>query len=525
MADKKEIIKIDRYVEMVLKGRWLIIIPFCLAMITGIYLAMTLPRIYSAETLILVQPQRVPSDYVRSVVSTNLDARLSSISQEIMSRSNLEKIIDRFKLFAGSQYEKMYMEEKVENLRKRIEVKVLGAKRGQAADAFSISFKGRQPETVMKIANALASYVINENLKDRETQAIGTSNFLEAELKTMRQRLEVVEESLKNYRKQYMGELPEQLETNLNILDRLQAQIDDRAESLRNAKDRAALIENQIQAAREMRATQVSGQSESEYTITLRQLREQLASLKNRYTARHPDVIRLEKRIADLEAESDDTTPDAQMPIKINKNSTLAANQRQLQAVKRDIGNILTEIDQLHHDVRKYQERVENTPKREQELMSLRRDYSNIQASYNSLLNRRLEAEISVNMERKQKGEQFRIIDSAKIPQKPVSPDMKKLFLLTLVIGLGIGSGIVFLIDLQNTAFRRAKEIEDVLGLPVLATVPVILQRKDTLWRWFNTVMSVCAVMVSLTLMAGFAVLAFKRIDLTMAFVRRFLNL
>ena len=355
---------------------------------------------------------------------------------------------------------------------------------------------------------------------------MGTSNFLDSELTTMRQRLEAVEEALKKYRKQYMGELPEQLETNLNILDRLQVQIGEREESLRNAKNRMALIENQIQAAREMQTSQVSEGDESEYAMNLRLLKEELTGLKNRYTSRHPDVIRLEKRITDLEAENKDTgLTDEQAQARADANSAAGIGQRQLYEIKQDINGLVKEIAQLNHEVLRYQKRVENTPKREQELMSLRRDYNDIQESYSSLLSRKLEAEISVNMERKQKGEQFRIIDAARLPQKPVSPDMKKLFLLTVAVGLGIGGGVVFLLDFINTSFKKPEDIEAVLGVPLLATVPTVLQPKDRMWRRFNAVMSVCAVTISLALMIGFAALSFKGVDATIAFVRRFVNI
>lgn len=514
MTDKKEAIKIDQYFEMVLKGRWFIIIPFCLAMLVGIYLAITLPRVYSAETLILVEPQSVPSDYVRSVVSVDIDSRINTISQQIMSRSNLEKIITNYNFFSDSN-NNMYMEDKIENMRKRIKVNVTRAGRRQA-DAFSISFKGYQPERVMNVANALASYVIDENLKVREEQAVGTSSFLESELNTMRQRLETVEETLREYRKQYMGELPEQLRTNLNILDRLQIQIGEREERLRKAKDRMALIEK----------TQVSEQSESEYEITLRKLKEKLAGLKNRYTPRHPDVIRFEKRIADFEAEYKNAAQaSTQVEAKADVDKPAWVSNRQLYITKQDIKNLEIEIAQLNSVVQRYQIRVENTPKREQELMTLRRDYNNIQGSYNSLLNRKLEAEISVNMERKQKGEQFRIIDSAKLPQKPISPDMKKLFLATVALGLGIGGGLIFLLNFQDTSFKTSAEIEAVLGVPVLATVPKVLEPKDLMWRRFNAVMSVCAVLVSLALIAGFGLLTFNGVNVSLEFVRRFVNL
>jgi len=528
MTDQKEIIKIGQYIEMVLRYRWYIITSFCLAMIAGIYLAITLPKVYQATTLILVDPQRVPTDYVQSVVDQDINTRISTISQQIMSRSNIEKIINEFNLLTGPEYARMYMEDKIENVRERILVNVTHDRRREA-DSFSVSFKGKNPQRVMRIANTLATYFIDENLKVREIQAIGTSDFLEGELTAMRNRLEEVEEALKEYRKKYMGELPEQLETNLNILDRLQVQIGEREESLRNDSGRLASIENQLQLERKTNLNEVSGMPESEYILNLRRHKEQLADLKSRYTLRHPDVIRLKKTITDLEEKSQNTGAETsdriQGATEESQNRGEELYLRQIQEIKLGINSLKNEIVNLTNEIRIYKQRVENTPKREQELMSLRRDYANIQESYSSLLGRKLEAEISVNMERKQKGEQFRVVDSAKLPEKPVSPDMKKLFIFTIAAGLGLGGGFIFLLESMDTSFRRPESIESRLGLSVMATVPKILQPDQKRWRRVNIVMTMIAVIISFCLFCGFFVLTFKGVDQTIAFVQRFVNI
>ena len=200
---KTEAIKPEMIIGIVLRRRWFIIIPFCLSMIAGIYLSVTLPKEYQAETLILIEPQRVPQNYVQPIVSSDLDTRISTISQQIMSRTNLEKIIERFKLFSAPKYEKMYMEDKVESIRKRVSVEVTRVRND--AEAFNISFIWADREKVMNIANTLATYFIDQNLKVREAQAVGTSNFLDDELNTMKIRLMGVEENLKKYRETYMG--------------------------------------------------------------------------------------------------------------------------------------------------------------------------------------------------------------------------------------------------------------------------------------------------------------------------------
>jgi len=526
VTNAAEAIKIDQYLEIVLRRRWLIIIPFCLSMMAGIYLALTLPKYYSAETLILVQPQRVPSSYVRSIVSTDLDSRLSTLSQQIMSRTNLENIINEFELFHGPDFENMFMEDKVSSMRKRIKVKLTRARRG--ADAFSISFKGKDPEKVMKVANALATYFIDENLKVREAQAIGTSDFLQDELAVMRGKLEDVEKALREYRKKYMGELPEQLDSNLRILDRLQENLSEKQQSLREARASLAELLKMRQQTQVIQTP--DGMVHVETPVSsLDQLKKRLADLENRYTDLHPDVIRLKNRIAGLEAKAETEAERAAGDSDIERSETetgfIAANNRQVLETKREISFLGSEISKLIRQIKIYEKRVEDTPKREQQLLALKRDYQNIQSTYNSLLARKLEAEIAVNMERKQKGEQFRILDSARLPVKPVEPDMKKLFMLVVAAGLGIGGGMIFMLEYFDTSFRKPDDIESYLGVSVLATVSSIYHSKDKIWRTINQSLSVFSLMAAFILFAGFAVLCLKGVDQTIEFIRKFVDL
>ena len=202
MPEKTETIKIHHYLGLVFKHRWLLIIPFCIAMAAGMYLAIKLPKIYEASTLILIMPQRVPSNFVQSIVTNDIDSRINTISQQILSRSNLKKIIEEFDLFSDPKYSGMFIEDKFADLRERINVEVNRADRRKEADAFSISFKGPEPEIVMAVTNRLAGSFIDENLKVREAQAVGTSDFLADELITKRKRLEEVEQKLREYRRQ-----------------------------------------------------------------------------------------------------------------------------------------------------------------------------------------------------------------------------------------------------------------------------------------------------------------------------------
>ncbi|HPA15606.1 MAG TPA: GNVR domain-containing protein [Desulfobacterales bacterium] len=525
MSITENAIKPEYILEILLRRRWFVIIPFCLSMIAGIYLALTLPKIYSAETLILIEAQRVPANYVQSIVSSDINERINTLSQQIMSRTNLEKVINQFNLYSDMENEKTHMENKLATIRKNISVNV--SRDRQVANAFSIRFKGTDPEKVMNVANTLASYFIDENLKLREVQAVGTSDFLEEELNTMRKRLEEVEEALKEYRREYMGELPEQLQTNLSILQGLQNNLQSRQESLRDARNRMILLNNQRAVAQNLPLPGDSSQVGSG-PLTPEQMEERLTDLRARYTDQHPDVVRLKKMIADFQAKNENisgNTTEASRNDTGTGGNLLSGSQREQSEIKREIRNLEAEISELTQQITYYKKRVENTPKREQELASLRRDYENINATYNSLLGRKLEAEIAVNMERKQKGERFRVIDIARLPVNPVEPNMKRLFMMVVAAGFGIGGGLIFLLEFLDTSFRKPEDIESFLGLPILAAVPELYNRKKEVRQRLDRILSLVAIMVGFILLAGFAVLSLKGVDRTMNFIRKFVDI
>lgn len=530
-------IRPEQILEIALKRRWLIMIPFCLCLMAGIAFAIVTPSTYEAQTLILVQPQKVPSSYVQSLVSTDINARISTISQLIMSRTNLEKVIKQFNLYPDN--EKMFMEEKVDGLRKRIDVNVTRGRRN--TDSFSVSFKGQNPRTVMEVANALAAFVIDENLKVREAQAMGTSVFLDSELTAMLKRLETFENSLKEYRERYMGGLPEQLDSNLKILDRLQVRLTDKQGALRDAKNRIAILEAEMARVRGA-ASSAEGQVDSagvfvptatEAQLQLKRLQEQYDALTGRYTQRHPDVLRmkrnLEKQLAKVAAEGE-TAPmePAGGQERVMKPAPVAAYDpvrgAQYAELKNEIRTHKDDISRLLEQTASYQRLVEDTPKREQELLSLKRDYQNIKSTYDSLLARKLEAQLAVNMEKKQKGEQFRILDFARLPQKPVSPDLRKIFLLAAAMGLGIGGGIIFLLEYMDTSFRKPDEIETLLDLPVLAGIPFVAHAGDVRKKRLKDVFSLLALLFSLGIISVCGVLIIKGVDPTIAFVKNLMG-
>jgi polysaccharide chain length determinant protein (PEP-CTERM system associated) len=530
MKEKDEAFKIDRYLNLVFKRRWFIIIPFCLAMILGIYLAIALPRVYEASTLILIKPQQVPQDYVQSaIVAANIESRIMTMSQKILSRANIQKIIDQFNLYVNPDQADMLIEEKIADLRNRVLIELqIPEDARREADVFSISFQWSEPQKVAAIANNLAALFINEDLKEREADAVDTTQFLDDQLSAMRKRLKEFEAKLGDYRQRYIGELPEQLESNLRILDTLQQQLSEREERLRDEKNRLALLIIEIKAQKEKLAGSAIVSEEGE-AMTLPQLKNQLYTLQSSYTDRHPDIIRLKAQIADMEAKLKSGQLESSGGANVNTNlsenqlltsDVLAEQIRQRREIKAEIRNLDVDIRKLKNEIRIYQQRIERTPKREEELMALNRDYQNIQESYSSLLNRKLEADVAVNMEKRQKGEQFSILESAKVPLAPVSPNIKILFLLAVMGAFGIGFGLIFLTDYFDNSVKDPNDFEADLGVSLLATIPKVYRKKDLRLKRLNQLISGVFLVAAVLLFVGFAMLAVFGVEQTIEIVQ-----
>jgi polysaccharide chain length determinant protein (PEP-CTERM system associated) len=484
------------------KRRWFLIIPLIVAICAGIGLAIFLPKKYEAQTIILIEGQSVPTEYVRSLVTDGVDERITTLSQQILSRTNLEKIITDFNLYQSADPEDMFMEDKVNALRNSIVVEVTADARRREANAFAITHRGKDPRKVMLVTNSLAGYFIDQNMKIREAQAVGTSSFLDGELISMRKRLEEKEQAVKSFRTQNMGTLPEQLETNLRILDRLQEELTERQEALREARARLSTLQNQPPVL------DPSAVANGTIPQDIDQLKAQLVQLQMRYTEKHPDIIKLKQRIRQME----ENPPDS---IQSSYENPLVTG------VRIEIGNLQADIANIQGQIRQYQRRVESTPGREQEFLSLQRDYENLKESYGSLLNRKLEAEIAVNLERKQKGEQFRIIDKARIPERPVEPNMKRLLIFTIFGGLGIGGGIIFLLENTNKSFRTVQDLQKATELPTLAIVPMLESGRQKLFNKLNRAMTFITLAITLVMLVFFIAITMKGLEPILELIRQ----
>ncbi len=513
MINSEKSFNIHDYIEMMLRRIWYIMIPFVLILSGAVLYAVTSPKEYRATTLILVTPQKVPESFIRPTVTSKIEDRLQSIGQEIMSRTRLEQVISDLKLYSEEAKSKS-KEEIFELMRRDIQVEIKG-KEGY----FTISYIGKDPRVVTTVTNKLASLFIEENLKLREQQAQGTSEFLTIELKATKGKLEELEKTVTQFKRQFMGELPEQRDANLKVLENLQFQSQRIGENIRAAHDRKLIIQKQL-ADTELLIASSSKKDElplpsSSFSSTervsrpvakdpnelqLEQMKNLLIDLQSKYTEKHPDILITKKRIAELEgriekerlekeaeekkeSESKITTSSLPPPKIVNKkdpkedvklNPRYKEMESQLIATELEINRMKEEEEKVKIQISRYRERIENTPMRELAMTNLTRDYQNTREVYQTLLKKSEEAQQAENLERRQKGEQFKVIDPGRIPEKPFRPDIPKILLFGVLLGLGSGFGMAFFREQMDRSFRDAEDLEATLGFKVLANIPKI---------------------------------------------------
>ena len=487
------------YVEIALRRKWYILIPLVLCALISFGVYKYLPKVYRATTLILVLAQSIPENYVRPTINDSVTNRLATISQEILSRTRLEKVIQEFNLFADDR-NNVPMEVVIEKMRKAIEVKVQEERNERRQNSFTISFEGEEPRTVMMVTNKLASLFIEENLKLRELQAGETSDFISKELLNTEDQLKRKEQEVRAFKERNMGQLPQQIEANLRILEQLQQQLRTTNEKIRAAEDRSLIFQGQIEQLKKselqnsalLNPEDPNSQRAPEDPLIsqLALLKKDLAVAQTRIKETHPDMIELRRKIAVIEAqlearanaqrEGDGTTVKNLPPPKMRPETERLYNQfvEQYNTSLLEAKRLKEEERNLKEQLVLYQRRIEDTPKREQELVLLTRDYDQLKASYQSLLDKKMQAQMAENLERRQKGMQFKILDPAVLPEKPVKPDRNKILLIGAVAGLVIGLGLTWFRESLDQSFRNVSDFEDYLAIPVLARLPNLREEK-----------------------------------------------
>ena len=541
----------------------------------GITVVRSLPAVYVSEAVVLIDTQKIPEKFVSATVATDLEDRIEAIRQTLLSGGELKKVIDDFGLY--KQERKTHFEEEIlEMMRKDISITlepVGGANSGanKRTAAFRIGYQGSDPVLVMRVANRLTDLYVDQNLKTREGQAQGTSEFLDAHLTEEKKRLDELEAKVSAYKLQHNGELPQQEQSLASSLSRLQTELEANRDAINRAQQTKVILEGNLNAMevtlsaqtrgweQAQQSAQQSTQANQSFSLasqptgaaasqrkTSEVMQDQLALLLVRYGEAYPDVVRLRADIEKIKHIEDErqassaadaakgmpvpaeeaakglsagtgatskaaltvagettkggtpATGAATRPAPLGREPAEFAHTRQqvaglkaqIQGSEKEIQDRQAEQLRILHDLDQDQRRMEKLPVREQEMAQITRDYEMSKLNYRSLLDKKMAAEMSLDMETRQQSERFTVVDRAQLPEKPIKPKRPVMYAGATALALVLGLIVGFVAELRRNVFLGEWELPG--GTPVLARLPYIEipavseQKKPARTRWFS---------------------------------------
>lgn len=456
-------LNLQDYMSIVLRRKWYLIIPAVIGLLGGWVALQYIPKSYQASALIMVEPPVVSSDFVNPLEHSTSKGRLKFLEQEFMSRKFLEPILREFDLYGASNVSPEGIDGLVRQFRDRINVDSSSAGGGSDRDvvSFKVSFEGPDPERVMEVTNKIAESFIAYHQNTVSVRVEDTTSFLASELGNLRTTLEKQEAAIAEFRKEHMGALPEQLSSNLQVEERTKQELKVVDEDIENTMAKRTALNQLLQEAKE------GDTIASRLTV----LRRQLSDLTSRYKENYPDVLMTKQQIEQLEALQRDGLAGPEDPATLSGRGGEGL-RLQMGEVNLTIDSLKRKKKNLEDQISEYDQRIHETPRWEQQLMILMRDYENLKKNYQSLLDKRLTAMLSQNTLSEQPGGTLRILEPAYLPTKPFRPEPMRVLLISLAMGIGCSIGIVLLLEYSDVSFRKSEDLEQALGLPVLAAIP-----------------------------------------------------
>lgn len=473
----------DDYLAILRRRLWIISIPVVLGPVLAYGITFLLQERYTSATLVLVEGQKVPEKFVPSVSTDDLNERLATMKEQILSRTRLQPIIEKFGLYAKDR-KRLPMEELVDRLRGAIAVRPVQAMTGTrpgGLPGFSISFTDDDPRRARDVCSEITSMFMEQNLKLREQRAQGTTEFLTKQLEEAKRNLDEQDAKLAEFKRRNIGQLPGGEPANLSLLTGFNTQLEGVTQAIYRAQqDKTYLNSLLSQQLSVWQASKADGNPET-LQKQLEALKTELVRMEAKYTSDHPDVRKLKLDIGQLQRkieganaaakdkpEEKDTKAAAQEPPEIQQ----LRNQIYLQ--EQTIREKTREQERLQQEISKLQARLQLTPTIEQQYKELTLGYETGLRFYNDLLAKKNESEMATDLERRQQGEQFRVMDPANLPEKPSFPDRQMFAIGGFFVGLGIGLGTAFLLEARDKSIRTERDVEILLELPTLAMLPIL---------------------------------------------------
>jgi polysaccharide chain length determinant protein (PEP-CTERM system associated) len=522
-------LNLQQYIDVIRRRHMYFLIPFFLGWLVVWSTSWVLPARYKSGTLILVAQPSMPTEYVTPNIRDDLQARLQSITQQILSRTRLLHIIESLNLYAD-QRGKVNPDELVDRMRKDIEIALVYDSNHSLITSFNIYYSSHDPHLAQQVTGELTNLFISENLELRQQKSEDTTKFLEQQLETARQNLAEQEEKVRVYKDQHLGDLPSQLQSNVQILSGLQSQLQSEEDGLNADRQQNAYLQSMVEQSRSLQRTTKTGEGSPVGVPALDQeldkLKAQLADLSSHYTDRHPDVRKLKDQIAktekmrnqalaDLKAGTTSTSgggnPAPEDDLANTGSAATIQLQGQLKSNQVDMVNKERDIASLKVKIDDYQRRLNQEPAFEQQFADLTRGYEQSKVNYDELLKKKNSSQMATSMEQMQQGEHFQMIDPPSLPLKPDFPNRLKFCGIGLGIGVALGAALAGGTEFLDDRLHDEKSLKDLLPVGVISEIPAITslaedkKQERNLWISWAT-----AGIVFTVILAGSAISYFR---------------
>lgn len=470
---------IEDYKTIVRRRKWILTIPMVVCSVSAYAVSLFLPARYKSETVVLVEAPAVSSELVKPI-GGDTNQRLATMREEILSRTRLQQIIEKFSLYR-EDLGKHPMEELVGRLRNSIDVSAvrpMDRTNANGLPGFTIEVIAGQAHLAQQICTEITSMFLQQNVIVSERKAEDTTDFISRQLQEAKGKLNDQDARLAEFQRHYSGSLPDEAQTNFSVLSGLASQLDSVTQSLNRAQQDKLFLESAL--SQQIATAKLSQSVDNPDTLSrqLSMLQDQLATLRTRYTDDFPDVKKLKNEITQLQQKRDEQAAEARADSEIDRprSSIEAPQTQQLRAqihqIEVSIRERMAEQSRLQQQINRVQAKLELTPAVAQQYKALTRDYQTALNIYTDLLKKQSDSEMSRDLLRRQQGEQFRVLDPPNLPNQPTFPNRRGFAFGGLAGGLGIGLVIAFLLEAQDTTLRNDKDVEVLLKLPILALIP-----------------------------------------------------
>lgn len=496
------------YLDILRRRKYYFILTFPLLVLVAIGIALSLPPIYRSQGVILIESQDIPSDLVRSTVTSFAEQQIKVIEQRVLTTALIQEAVQKHNLYPELR-QKASPTQLAQEFRSNVSVNMVSARvmdptRGRTTTAniaFTVAFYDPIPTKAQAVANDLVTTFLSENVRVRTDRATETTTFIREEANRMRTRVQVLEDRIAQFKSEFSNSLPQMLNFNLSMIERGEERLLGIQNQEAQIKDQLHLLGIELSGMnRYMPAPLQGGVATGPQRLAM--LQSELAQLSNRYSDVHPDVVRLRREIEVMRETVGGNHSAGQIESPQYRQINL-----QIESLTRDLARMETQRERVQEEVGQYRERVAQTPQVQRGYEDLTRDYESELHKYNELRSKELEAEIAQNLESESRAESFVLLEPPLAPEDPVKPNRNKIAALGIMLAGGFGVGLMLLVEMLDGGIRGIRRISGILGADPLITIPMIMTRKDFLLQKVRHVSY--AIVAVLIVIAGVAAVHF----------------